>query len=87
MTEEKKFRFLVPLAAPPPSRRGRPGIYREIIEEFAKSGLEYAEVKDIGRKPTTVTFCLRNHLKKAGIENIRVMLRKKLGKVFLVKTG
>jgi hypothetical protein len=86
MPEEKKFRFLTPIDKYPSSfERRRPSVYGEIIEEFMNSDLQYAEVNDCGRSPTTMYVGLRKYLKKAGNQKVRVLLKRKDGKVFIVR--
>jgi len=86
MTEEKKFRFITPVDRLPDFyAKPRPGIYDEIIEEFTKSGLKFAEVNECGRKAVTVVMGLRNRLKKSGNQNIRVVHKSKEHNVFIMR--
>jgi len=79
MSEESP-RFIRPVECLPPSRGKKNGIYDEIINEFQKSCLTCAEVRDLGRKPQTVQIMLNYRLRKRK-ERIRVVLRNK--KVYL----
>ncbi len=86
MSEDKKessFRFLTPVDMLP-LRPDQRGIYDNILDEFVKSGLRYAEVADIGRKPTVVSVMLKLRKKKRQIGNVDVEIRNK--KVYLIKS-
>lgn len=83
MSGEKKenLRFLVPVEKIPGKRKGREPIYDEIIKEFVESNLKYAEVKLMGKAPSTINQVLRKRLKEKKIDNIKVRYRNK--KVYL----
>jgi hypothetical protein len=86
MTEEKKFRFLIPLTAPPSLRNRQPNLYDDILEEFTKSDLKYAELKDLGRNLSSANYCLRKKIKKQG-KKVSVIYHRKEGKIILIKTS
>jgi len=80
--KEKSFRFLTPVEKIPPGP-GRSTIYGNILREFLGSGLKYAEVIDIGKKPVTIVIMLKKKMKESGIRNVTVKIRNK--KVYLEK--
>jgi len=78
--KEKEYRYFMPVEKIPPGPM-RIGVYDDILKEFMDSGLKYAEVKDMGRRPETVTQSLKTRIKNRRIENIVVIVRGK--KVYL----
>lgn len=88
MTEEGKetdFHFLKPVEALPIRKRERASFYDQIIDEFIESRLKYAMVKEMDKKPLSITYALRRILKKRGLKNIRVYQIK--NQVYLKKLG
>lgn len=84
-TYQSSFQFLEPVSQIPPVKRRKRSIYKEIIDEFVASGLNCAEVKNIGRTPQNVYFMLSSVLKKENIKNVKVRMRNK--KVYLEKVN
>jgi len=78
--KEKSLRFLIPIQTLP-EKAGRNGVYDGILQEFMNSGLKYAEVRDIGKKPQTVSIMLKIRKKKMQITNVDIEIRNK--KVYL----
>jgi hypothetical protein len=58
------------------SRKGNYSFYDEIIREFLYSGVKYARVKDIGKKPMTVLVGIKNRVRQRK-DNINVVIRNK----------
>jgi hypothetical protein len=88
MTDEKKgdgFRFLTPIEILPTSKRERSSFYDQIIAEFIESGLKYAMVKEIDKKPISIATGLRGILRKRNIKNVVVCMIK--NRVYLKKLG
>jgi hypothetical protein len=77
---KKSLRFLKSVEDIPRTRKARRSIYGEIIREFLYSGARYAEVKDLGKEPSTIQSGLKNRLKRRK-DNIQVLVRNK--KVYL----
>lgn len=77
------FRFLKPVSQIPKVKRKKRSIYKKIIREFMASGLNYAEVKNIGKNPQTIYAMLTLQLKRENIRTIRVHMRNK--RVYLEK--
>lgn len=77
------FRFIEPVSQIPKVKRKKRSIYEEIIREFMASGLNYAEVKNIGKNPQAIYAMLALQLKRENIRNIRVHMRNK--RVYLEK--
>jgi hypothetical protein len=73
---EKLPKFLKPVEQLPRSKRGKNSFYDEIIREFVFSSFKCAEVKDLGRNPSTVQIMLKSRLKKRR-EKVRVLIRNK----------
>jgi hypothetical protein len=59
-------------------------IYDNILQEFARSGARYAEVRNIGRKPETVFIMLKSRMRKLEISDIDIKIRNK--QVYLERT-
>ena len=76
--------YINPIKSLPPGTRQRSPFYDDIIKEFMNSNLQYAEVKDLGRKPVTMAFTLKKRIKQKNLQNIQVLFRNK--KVYLVRT-
>jgi hypothetical protein len=68
-----------------PLRPDQRGIYDNILNEFIKSGLKYAEVMDIGKKPALVSMMLKLRKKKRQIGNVDIEIRNK--KVYLIRSN
>jgi len=84
MAEEKEeiaLRYLIPVEKVPTKRAPRTTLYDDIIKEFIESKLRYAEVREMGRRPLTILYNLKEKLKEKGIENIKARYRNK--KVYL----
>jgi hypothetical protein len=79
MAKGKGFE-LIPQAVP---MRQRSSFYKEIVNEFRKSGEKSAVVAGTDRKPVTLVQGLRKVLESEKIENVRVVQRG--GEIFLVK--
>lgn len=73
VAKSKSFRLV---AKPIPSKRAAfSGFYRQIIEEFMRSGEESALISGTDRKPATLVQSLRKTLSKDGIEDVKVVQR------------
>jgi len=77
---EEISKFLRPIDYLPHRRRAMNSFYDEVVREFVFSGLKYAEIKDLGRKPITVLIMLKNRVKRRK-ESIQVYMRNK--KIYL----
>jgi len=44
-------------------KRAKATFYDEVTKEFIEPGLKYAQVKDLGKKPTTMAMTVRQRLK------------------------
>jgi hypothetical protein len=77
---EKPLRFMKSIENLPEGTKGGDSFYDEIVREFLYSGVKYAVVKDLGKKPLTVYLSLKNRSKKRkGIVNVTT----RNGKVYL----
>ncbi len=77
---EKPLRFMKSIENLPEGTKGGDSFYDEIVREFLYSGVKYAVVKDLGKKPLTVYLSLKNRSKKRkGIINVS----SRNGKVYL----
>jgi len=83
--KEKVFRFIIPIEILPPKIRERDNFYEQIINEFISSGLKYASMKDINKKPLTIAYGLRSVLKRRGLKNIKIY--KINNQIYLKKLG
>jgi hypothetical protein len=70
--EKVSFHFIKPLERLPNRTRDRHSIYGGIIDEFVESGLKYALVNEMNRKPMSVYIGLRTALRRRGIRDIMV---------------
>jgi len=80
LEKDGAFRFLIPVDVIP----GEPiskSVYDNILQEFVKSGLQYAMVKDLGKKAKTIWLSLNYRKKRLGITDVDVTVRNK--KVYL----
>lgn len=58
---------------------------QEIIKEFLESGMDCAKLEDYSQKNTnSARSALLNSMKRMGIHNVSIVVRK--GEVFLLKT-
>ena len=79
---EKPLHYIKSVEYLPSRNRVGESFYDEIIREFLYSGVKYAEVKDIGKKPLAIMVSLRSRLIKRK-EKVHVLIRK--GKVYLAR--
>jgi len=83
ITQENELRFLQPVERIPSPKRKKRSVYDEIIMEFLKLNLKYAEVKNVNKAPQTIYMMINLRLKKMQLENIKVRVRN--GKIYLEK--
>jgi len=83
--EKANLRFMKPVESLPIRMRERHSFYEGIVDEFVESGLKYAMVNDMGKKPITVAYGLRRALEKRGIKSIKVCQIK--NQIYLKKLG
>lgn len=65
----------------PPRRRSSASFYRQIIEEFQKSGEKTVLIAGTGRRPVTLVQGLRKALEKE--EAIGIVVSQRAGEVYL----
>jgi hypothetical protein len=77
------LRYLTPVEKVP-RQRERSSFYDDILKEFVNSSLRYAEVKDLGKRPSLVAYMLKKRIQDKQIQDVAVMQRS--GKVYLGRT-